>query len=47
MSHDSSVSWAFEGSFRRERNGKEEGCCRKVEIENWGLKRKNVVWTAM
>ena len=47
MSHDTVVSWAFEGSFRKKREGwtgKEEGRCRKVG----GLEmKKDVVWTVL
>ena len=46
MSHDTVVSWAFEGSFRKRegRTGKEEGQCRKVG----GLEKiKDVVRTVL
>ena len=48
MSHDTVVSWAFEGSFRKKREGglarREEGQCRKVG----GLeKKKDVVRTVL
>ena len=47
MSHDTVVSWAFEGSFRKKREGqtgKKEGRCRKVG----GLeKKKDVVRTVL
>ena len=48
MSHDTVVSWAFEGSFRRKkregRTGKEEGRCRTVG----GLEKiKDVVRTVL
>ena len=48
MSHDTVVSWAFEGSFRRKERDRlarrEEGQCRKVG----GLeKKKDVVRTVL